>query len=135
MNFGTVLVKALVILILLYLLSLAGAIIFPLFAIISGSVATGFLSFLFLLLAIFVFAFIGSAIGKGIRSYKSPLLALFMAYVSAFAIGGLILLLGTLTIPNAPTINMTWLGTSLISRVLTVLLIGTSIMIAFLVAD
>lgn len=135
MNIGTVLVKALVILILLYLLSLAGAIIFPLFAIISGSVTTGFLSFLFLLLAIFVFAFIGSAIGKGIRSYKSPLLSLFMAYVSAFAIGGLILLLGTLTIPNAPTINMTWLGTSLISRVLTVLLIGASIMIAFLVAE
>lgn len=135
MNFGTVLVKALVILILLYLLSLAGAITFPLFAIISGSVATGFLSFLFLLLAVFVLAFIGSAIGKGIRSYKSPLLALFMAYASAFAIGGLILLLGTLTIPNAPTININWLGTTLISHVLTVLLIGTSIMIAFLVAD
>ena len=135
MNFGQVAVKALAILILLYLLSIAGAINFPVIAIITGAAGAGFLNLIFLFLAIFVFAFIGSAIGKGIRSYKSPLTALLLAYASALAIGGLILLLGILSIPNAPTINVNWLGTTLISHVLTVLLIGTYLMVAFLVAD
>jgi hypothetical protein len=135
MNVGLVAVRALVILILLYLLSLGGAITFPLLAIITGFSTVGFFNFILFLLAIFVFAFIGSTIGKGIRSYKSPLIALLLAYASSLAIGGLILLLGLLSIPNAPTINVNWLGTTLISHVLTVILIGTFIMVAFLVGE
>ncbi len=136
MNVPNVAIKALVILALLYVLSLAHAITFPLIALITtGSVGTVILNLILLLVAVFVFAFIGSAIGKGIRSYKAPLIGLVMAYACSLAIGGLILLLGTLTIPNAPTINTNWLGSSLISHVLTVLIIGTSIMVAFLVAD
>ncbi len=135
MNLGQVALKTIVIVIILFLLSLAGAITFPVAAAVSGVAGIGIINFILLVLGVFVLALVGNTIGKGIRGYKVPLMAIILVYASSFAIGGLIAVLGLLNVPYAPSINITWLGTALISRMLTILLIGTAIMVVFLVGE
>ena len=135
MNFGMVALKALVVLVLLFIFSLAGALTFPAISTLAGSNGTGFTSLLFLLLAMLGLSIIGNLLGRGIRSIKKPLEALILTFVGSFFLGAALALFTVLNIPNTARINLGWLGTSWYSPFLALLFIGAPIMLVFLVAE
>jgi hypothetical protein len=134
MNFGMVALKALVVLVLLFLFSLAGALTFPALANIGASGA-GLVSLLFLILAMLVLSIIGNLLGRGIRSIKKPLEALILAFVGSFFMGAALALFTVLNIPNTARVNLAWLGASWYSPFLALLFIGAPLMLVFLVAE
>jgi hypothetical protein len=134
MNFGSLALKAVVIIVLLFLLSLAGAITFPLFSVMTGTGA-GLASLLFLLLAMIVLSVIGNLIGRGIRSVKKPMEALVLTFVGSFFMGAALAIFLILKIPFTPNININWLGTAWYSPLLTFLFVGAPLMMVFLVTD
>jgi hypothetical protein len=134
MNFGSLALKAVVIIVLLFLLSLAGAITFPLFSVMTGTGA-GLASLLFLLLAMIVLSVIGNLIGRGIRSVKKPMEALVLTFVGSFFMGAALAIFLILKIPFTPNINVNWLGTAWYSPLLTFLFVGAPLMMVFLVTD
>src|SRR2546423_477689 len=105
MNFGSLALKAVVIIVLLFLLSLAGAITFPVLSVITGGTGAGLASLLFLLLAMIVLSIIGNLIGRGIRSVKKPMEALVLTFVGAFFMGAALAIFLILKIPFTPNIN------------------------------
>ncbi len=135
MNFGMVALKALVVLVLLFLFSLAGALTFPTLASVTGSNGAGLTSLLFLILAMLVLSIIGNLLGRGIRSIKKPLEALILTFVGSFFMGAALALFTVLNIPNTARINLNWLGLSWYSPFLTLLFIGAPLMLVFLVAE
>lgn len=134
MNFGSLAVKALLVIVLLFLLSLAGAIIFPNIASVTSS-TSGITGILLLIAAILVLAVIGSLLGRGIRSVKKPVETLLLSFVGAFFMGAALALFAVLNIPYAIQVNLTWLGTNWYSPLLALLFIGTPLMLIFLVAE
>jgi hypothetical protein len=134
-NFGSLALRALMTLGLLIILSFAGAITFPVLSAITNLAGTGILNLVFLFAATVVLAIIGSLLGKSIRSMKKPLEALLSTFASAFAMGGILSLFAALNIPYAAHINLTWLGTSWYSAMLAMFLIGTPIILIFLVGE
>ncbi len=134
MNFGSIALKALVIVVILFLLSLTGAIAFPLAAIVSGA-AGSLTSILFILLAMFVLSLIGNLIGKGIRTVKKPFESLFLSFVGSFFMGAALALFAVLNTPYAPHVNLTWVGTAWYSPLLALLFMGAPLMIIFLVGE
>ncbi len=135
MNFGSLAVKALLVIVLLFLLSLAGAIIFPDITSIAGGTGAGIIGFLLLLAAILVLSVIGSLLGRGIRSIKRPVEVLLLSFVGAFFMGAALALFAVLQIPYAIRVNLEWLGTNWYSPLLALLFIGTPLMLIFLVAE
>jgi hypothetical protein len=135
MNFGSLAVKALLVIVLLFLLSLAGAIIFPDLAALTSSTGSGIIGLLLLIAAILVLAVIGSLLGRGIRSIKKPVEVLLLSFVGAFFMGAALALFAVLNIPFAIRVNLSWLGTSWYSPLLALLFIGTPLMLIFLVAE
>ena len=135
MNFGSIAIKALLLIVLLFLLSLAGAIIFPNISTIAGSTGAGIIGFLLLIAAILVLSVIGSLLGRGIRSLKKPIEMLLLSFVGAFFMGAALALFAVLNIPYAIQVNLHWLGTNWYSPLLSLLFIGTPLMLIFLVAD
>jgi hypothetical protein len=127
--------RALVILVILILLSFAGAITFPVLSAVTSVPGTGILNLIFLFVAMLALALIGSLLGKGIRGLKKPVEALLSAFVGSFAMGGVLALFAALDIPYTAHINLTWLGTNWYSASLAILLIGTPIMLTFLVGE
>ena len=134
MNFGLVAMKALVVLVLLFIFSLAGALTFPAITALSGGGA-GFTSLVFLILVMLGLSVIGNLLGRGIRSIKKPLEALILTFVGSFFLGAALALFTVLNIPNTARINLSWLGTSWYSPFLALLFIGAPIMLVFLVAE
>ena len=135
MNFGSLAIKSLVVICLLFLLSLANAITFPNLAVVVGSAGTGITSLFLLLAAILVLSVIGNLLGRGIRSLKKPFEILTLSFVGAFFMGAALALFAVLNIPYAIHVNTGWLGTYWYSPLLTLLFIGTPLMLVFLVAD
>ena len=135
MNFGAVLIKALVVLVLLFLLSLAGAITFPLLTVVTGGAGAGVTSILLFLLAIVLLALVGNLIAKGIKSIKKNGEALLLAFVGSFFMGAVLSIFALLNIPYTVRVNLGWLGNSWYSPLLTLLFIGVPLMLAFLVGD
>jgi hypothetical protein len=135
MNFGNLAVKAVVIVLLLFVLSLSGAIVFPALSIITGSAGAGLTSIIFLLVAMLLLSVIGNLLGRGIRSVKKPLEALLLAFIGAFFMGAALELFAVLNIPYTARLNLNWLGTSWYSPLLALLLIGTPLMLVFLVGE
>jgi hypothetical protein len=133
MNFGSLALKAVVIIVLLFLLSLAGAITFPVLSVMTGG--AGLASLLFLLLAMIVLSIIGNLIGRGIRGVKKPVEALVLAFVGSFFMGAALAIFLILKIPYTPNININWLGTAWYSPLLTFLLVGAPLMMVFLVTE
>ena len=133
MNFGSLALKAVVIIVLLFLLSLAGAISFPVLSVMTGG--AGLASLLFLLLAMIVLSIIGNLIGRGIRGVKKPVEALVLAFVGAFFMGAALAIFLILKIPFTPSIKLDWLGTAWYSPLLTFLFVGAPLMMVFLVTD
>jgi hypothetical protein len=135
MNFGALVLKSLVVVLLLFLLSLAGAITFPSLTTIVGSTQTGLTSFLFLIVAILILSVIGNLLGRGIRSLKKPVETLFLSFIGSFFMGAALSLFAVLNVPNSIHVNLTWLGTSWYSPLLALLFTGTPLMLVFLVAE
>ena len=134
MNFGALALKALVIIGVLFLLSLAGAVTFPVLSVLSnGGIAIT--SLLFLILAILILSIIGNLLGRGIRSVKKPMEALILAFVGSFFMGAALTLFAILNIPYTARINLNWLGTNWYSPILALLFIGAPLMLVFMVAE
>ncbi len=135
MNFGSVMVKALIVLVLLFLLSLAGAITFPLLTVVTGGAGAGLSSILLFLLAIVLLSLVGNLIARGIRSVKKSAEALILAFVGSFFMGAVLTIFALLNIPYTVRVNLAWTGNSWYSPILTLFFIGIPLMLAFLVGD
>lgn len=135
MNLGTIVSKTLVALIVLFLLSLTGALTFPVFSAIASGTATGITSVLLFLLAIILLAVVGSLLARGIRSVKKNIEALAMGFVGSFAMGGILAIFAQLDVPYTVHVNLYWTGTSWYSSLLSLLFIGIPLMFVFLIGD
>jgi hypothetical protein len=135
MNFGSLAIKTVMLLVILFLLSLAKALTFPALSVITGSTGAGLTSLLLLLAATLVLTIIGYLLGKGIRTVKKPVEAFILTYIGSLFMGATLTLFAILNIPYAVRINLAWLGAEWYSPILTLLFIGTSIMLVFLVGD
>jgi hypothetical protein len=130
MNFGTIALKTVIVLVILFLLSLAGALTFPAAGIFSGGGA-GLASLLYLILAMLILSVVGNLLGRGIRTIKKPLDGLILTFVGAFFIGSILAIFAILNIPYAVRLNLNWLGTSWYSPLLSLLFIGTPLMLVY----
>jgi hypothetical protein len=135
MNFGSVIIKALIVLVLLFLLSLAGAITFPLLTVVTGGAGAGLSSILLFLLAILLLSLVGNLIARGIRSVKKSVEALILAFVGSFFMGAVLTIFALLNIPYTVRVNLAWTGNSWYSPILTLFFIGIPLMLAFLVGE
>ena len=135
MNFGSLAIKAVVVILLLFLLSLANAVTFPNLAAVANNAGTGLTSILLFLAAILVLSIIGSLLGRGIRSLKKPFEVLILAFIGSFFLGGALALFEVLNVPNAIHVNLNWLGTNWYSPLLALLFIGAPLMLVFMVGD
>lgn len=135
MNFGSVMVKALVVLVLLFLLSLAGAITFPLLTVVTNGAGAGLSSILLFLLAILLLSLVGNLIARGIKSVKKSGEGLLLAFVGSFFMGAILTIFALLNIPYTVRVNLAWSGNSWYSPILTLLFIGIPLMLVFLVGD
>lgn len=135
MNFGSVMVKALVVLVLLFLLSLAGAITFPLLTVVTNGAGAGLSSILLFLLAILLLSLVGNLIARGIKSVKKSGEGLLLAFVGSFFMGAVLTIFALLNIPYTVRVNLAWSGNSWYSPILTLLFIGIPLMLVFLVGD
>jgi len=135
MNFGSLAIKAVVVILLLFLLSLANAVTFPNLAAVANNAGTGLTSILLFLAAILVLSIIGSLLGRGIRSLKKPFEVLILAFIGSFFLGGALALFEVLNVPNAIHVNLNWVGTNWYSPLLALLFIGAPLMLVFMVGD
>ncbi len=135
MNFGSVMIKAVFVLVLLFLLSLAGAITFPLLTVVTGGAGAGITSILLFLLAIVLLALVGNLIARGIKSVKKSGESLLLAFVGSFFMGAVLTIFALLNIPYTIRVNLAWTGNSWYSPILTLFFIGIPLMLAFLVGD
>jgi hypothetical protein len=136
MNFGSLVIKAVVIILLLFLLSLANAITFPnIAAVISTNAGSGLTSIFLFLASILILSIIGNLLGRGIRSLKKPFEIMILAFVGSFFLGAALALFEVLSVPNAIHVNLNWVGVSWYSPLLTLLFIGTPLMLVFMVSD
>lgn len=135
MNFGSLALKALVITILLFLLSLAGAVTFPIATIIANGAGATLSSVLLIILTLFVLSIIGHLIGRGVRSVKKPAEALFLSFVGSFSMGGALSLFAIVHTPYAPQLQLNWLGATWYDPLLALLFVGAPLMLVFLVAE
>jgi hypothetical protein len=136
MNIGQLAVKGLFVILILFFLSLVGAITFPLLAILAGTTGAGGVAnlVLFLLVMLFV-AVIGYLVGKGIRSVKKPVEAVILTYAGAFLMGAILVVFAALNLPYTANVHLNWLGSNWYSAPLTIFIIGSPIMLTFLAGD
>ena len=127
------LLSVVVVFLLLFVFSLVGALTFPALPSTNSTREAYLLQFLFLLLPVVILTLIAFCLGTGIRSTKNPLQALGLAYVSALVIGGVLALLTVFNFPYSAHVNFGWLGSSWYSPWLTLFLIGSPIILAFVV--
>ncbi len=132
MNFGSIALKALIVLVVLFLLSLAGALTFPALSIVTGSSGAGLASLLYLILAMFVLSVVGNLLGRGIRSVKKPLDGIILTFVGSFFMAAALAIFAVLNIPYTARLNLSWLGTNWYSPLLTLLFIGAPLMLVFI---
>jgi len=129
-------IKTLVVLVLLYLFSLAGALTFPALAAITSGTEAEISSVLLFLVAMILLSLIGTLIARGIRSIiKESMKALLSTFVGSFFMGATLAFFALLNIPNTVRVNLNWLGTSWYSPLLTLLFIGIPLMLVFLFGD
>ncbi len=133
MSFGKLITNIVVVVLLLFIFSYTGAITFPTVLSVNNPLGSGLLGILFFLLSMVILVGIGSFLGSGIRSMKKPFEALVLAYISALIVGGILALFTLLNFPYSAHINLYWLGRAWYDPWLTVFLIGTPIMLAFII--
>ena len=133
MNMPRMLLSVVFVFLLLFVFSLVGALTFPALPSANSGVAAYLSDFLLLLLPVVLLTLIASFLGTGIRSIKKSIQALGLAYVSALVIGGALALLTEFNFPYSAHVNFGWLGSSWYSPWLTLFLIGSPIILAFVV--
>ncbi len=135
MNFGSVAIKTLVVLVLLYFFSLAGALTFPALTVITSGTGAGISSILLFLLAMLLLSLVGNLIARGIKGVKKNGEALLLVLVGSFFMGAILAVFALLNIPYTVHVNTSWLGTNWYSPLLALLFIGIPLMVVFLVGD
>jgi hypothetical protein len=135
MNFGSVVIKALIVLLMLFLLSLAGAITVPVLAVITSGTSAGISSILLFILAMILISLVGNLIARGIKGAKKSVEAIILVLVGSFFMGAILAVFALLNIPYTVRVNLTWLGSSWYSPILALLFIGIPLMVVFLVGD
>ena len=133
MKIGKMLVSVIMVFLLLLTFSLVGALTFPTLPSSNTTMESYLLDFLFLLLPMIMLTLGAFFLGTGVRSIKNSLQALGLAYVGALFIGGILALLTLFNFPYSAHVNFGWLGSSWYSLWLTLFLIGSPIMLAFVV--
>src|ERR1019366_6822572 len=108
MNVTSILIKAAVILVVLYLLSLTGAITFPIIAAIMSGTGSGITSILLFLLAIILLSVVGNLLSRGIKSGKKSGEGLLLGFVGALAMGGILAIFAQLNVPYTVIVNLAW---------------------------
>jgi hypothetical protein len=132
-NMPKMLLSVVMVFLLLFVFSLVGALTFPALPSANSGVTTYIGDFLLLFLPVILLTLIAFFLGTGIRSIKKSIQALGLAYVSALVIGGVLALLTVFNFPYSAHVNFGWLGSSWYSPWLTLFLIGSPIMLAFVV--
>ena len=135
MNFGSIMIKTLVVLVVLFLLSLTGALTFPIANALSNGTSSGLTSILLFIVAILLLSIIGYLLAKGVKSVKNSGEGILLGFIGALAMGGILAIFTQLNIPYTITVNLAWLGTSWYSPFLTILFIGIPLMFVFLIGD
>jgi hypothetical protein len=135
MNFGSIMIKTLVVLVVLFLLSLTGALTFPIVNALSNGTSSGLTSIVLFIVAILLLSIIGYLLAKGIKSVKNSGEGILLGFIGALAMGGILAIFTQLNIPYTITVNLAWLGTSWYSPFLTILFIGLPLMFVFLIGD
>ncbi len=135
MNFGSILVKTLVVLVVLFLLSLTGALTFPIATALSTGTSSGLTSILLFIVAILLLSIIGNLLARGIKSVKKSGEGLLLGFVGALAMGGILAIFTQLNVPYTITVHLAWLGTNWYSPFLSILFIGIPLMFVFLIGD
>ena len=132
MNIVKWIIRVVFVFLILFILSLAGAISFPSFS--GGNVITTYPTELaFLLLSVIVLTVIAYLLGRGIRSVKGSFEAAGFAYISALIVGGVLALLTFFNFPYALHVNLFWLGSNWYAPWIVALLIGAPIMLVFVI--
>jgi hypothetical protein len=126
------LINILVVIVVLFLFSIIGAVIFPGLPSTAASVDTYTHNLLLLLIPGVVMALVGHVLGRGIKGIKSNLEALGLAFASAFILGGVLALFSLLNFAYSARVNFTWLGTTWYGPLFTIFLVGAPLMLAFL---
>lgn len=135
MNFGSIMIKTLVVLVVLFCLSLTGAITFPITTAITNGTSSGITSILLFIVAVLLLSVIGYLLAKGVKSVKKSGEGILLGFVGALAMGGILAIFTQLNIPYTVTVNLNWTGTSWYSPFLTILFIGLPLMFVFLIGD
>jgi hypothetical protein len=135
MNFGSIMIKTLVVLVVLFLLSLTPALTFPIATALSNGTSSGITSILLFIVAILLLSIIGNLLARGVKSVKKSGEGILLGFVGALAMGGILAIFTQLNIPYTITVNLAWLGTNWYSPFLTILFIGIPLMFVFLIGD
>lgn len=135
MNVGSLLIRTLVALVVLFLLYLAGALTFPALSAGTNETSVGLTSLLLFLLAILLLAVVGTLLARGIRSVKRSGEALLMGFVGSLFMGGILIIFAQLNVPYTVRVNSAWTGTNWYSSFLSLLFIGIPLMFVFLIGE
>lgn len=134
MTTSSLLLKTVTVILLLFLLSLAGAITWPALST-AGSTGIGLNGLLLFLGLMIILSIIGNLLGRGIRTIKKPWEALLIAFVGSLFMGAMLIIFTALNLPGTMRINIAWLGANWYSPFLTFLFIGAPLMLVFIVVD
>ncbi|MBV9711581.1 MAG: hypothetical protein JO011_11810 [Ktedonobacteraceae bacterium] len=135
MNFGSLMIRTLVALVVLFLLYLAGALTFPALSASANGTRIGLTGLLVFLLAIVLLSVVGSLLARGIRSVKRSGEALLMGFIGSLFMGGILVIFAQLNVPYTVRVNPSWTGTSWYSSFLSLLFIGIPLMFVFLIGE
>jgi hypothetical protein len=133
MNIGQLAIKGVFVVLILFFLSLVGAITFPLTTPTAG--AGGIVNILIFLIVMLFLAVVGYLFGKGIRTAKKPIEAIVLTYIGAIAMGAILTIPPLLQLPYIANVHLNWLGSNWYSAPLTIFIIGSPIMLTFLAGE
>lgn len=112
--------------------ALIGALTFPTTPSLNGNLLATGQGLLLIIIPVLLTSVVGFFLGKGIRGIKLPTQGMILAYISPFLVGGVMGLLSVLNVTYSAHINFTWLGGNWYAPWITMFLIGSPIMLAFL---
>ena len=134
MDIGHLAIRGLFVILILFFLSLVGAITFPL-ATATTTGGGGIVNFVVFLIVMLFLAVVGYLFGKGIRTAKKPIEAIILTYAGALAMGAILTIPPLLQLPYIANVHLNWLGNNWYSAPLTIFIIGSPIMLTFLAGD
>lgn len=119
--------------VILIVLAAGGALTFPGLSSVTGVFVTAPVNLIFLVLSMIMLTLIAFVLGRGVKTIKSTFESTLLALASSLIVGGLLALLTVFNFPYSVHVNLTWLGTSWYDPWIAIFLIGSPIMMAFVV--